>query len=529
MESSMPQTPVRHINNRSDFNLIVHLLDKEGIPQAFPSAPFTMTFQAGGPTRYIVRSDDGLRVIRPSNDDNTLLVVFDFKDSPRLGAGQLRCSLDFDEPNDLFPDGTYDFTVPAVLDYEIWDGQTDFVGAVKCDLVLPYVKGDPGKPGDPGQPGEPGEPGKSAYSYAVEAGYDKTEEQFAHTLATAISRDEVVNVVEEDNDNPVTSNATSQAIDHAKAEVTEQGEQFVRIYAQPKYKGTAQTDLYVARGAVYNADTGLYELNGLTDITEDQMREIYLYTASRIYDFNMSYTFSALYIRTNFPVNKRYMANREFTGTFFTCRDIEVIYISDKTGMVNSFNSPFYQCQSLREIMGEIIITPIKQVYFNPFADCRALTTFKLTGVSNNLSLSASPKIDLASMKWMIDNANNISAITITVHPELYAKLTDETGAPEWYALNQLAASRNIAFGVEASANMLLMNDEEGGIRVEQRCGMPEIVAPSGMFLTQEKPLGDPVYVSRRIMLPNESITDWRIASAIEKHEYEKATQPIME
>lgn len=365
-----------------------------------------------------------------------------------------------------------------------------------------------------------------ALNAAKTQGFEGSKEELVKKWATSITSEDVSSEVKPDNTLPVSSEAVTKAITQAKTEVTEQGEKFVRIYAQPKYKGTAQTDLYVARGAVYNADTGLYELNGLTDITEDQMREIYLYTASRIYDFNMSYTFSALYIRTNFPVNKRYMANREFTGTFFICRDIEVIYISDKTGMVNSFNSPFYQCQSLREIMGEIIITPIKQVYFNPFTDCRALTTFKLTGVSNNLSLSASPKIDLASMKWMIDNANNISAITITVHPELYAKLTDETGAPEWYALNQLAASRNIAFGVEASANMLLMNDEEGGIRVEQRCGMPEIVAPAGMFLTQAKPLAEPVYLTRRMLLANEGVADWRIAAYDEKAAYEQSILP---
>lgn len=365
-----------------------------------------------------------------------------------------------------------------------------------------------------------------ALNAAKTQGFEGSKEELVKKWATSITSEDVSSEVKPDNTLPVSSEAVTKAITQAKTEVTEQGEKFVRIYAQPKYKGTAQTDLYVARGAVYNADTGLYELNGLTDITEDQMREIYLYTASRIYDFNMSYTFSALYIRTNFPVNKRYMANREFIGTFFICRDIEVIYISDKTGMVNSFNSPFYQCQSLREIMGEIIITPIKQFYFNPFAGCWALTTFKLTGVSNNLSLSASPKIDLASMKWMIDNANNTAAITITVHPELYAKLTDETGAPEWYALNQLAASRNIAFGVEASANMLLMNDEEGGIRVEQRCGMPEIVAPAGMFLTQAKPLAEPVYLTRRMLLANEGVADWRIAAYDEKAAYEQSILP---
>lgn len=34
--------------------------------------------------------------------------------------------------------------------------------------------------------------------------------------------------------------------------------------------------LYVAAGAVYNEQTGFYELNGLTDITEEEMKTIYL-------------------------------------------------------------------------------------------------------------------------------------------------------------------------------------------------------------------------------------------------------------
>ena len=36
--------------------------------------------------------------------------------------------------------------------------------------------------------------------------------------------------------------------------------------------------LYVAAGAVYNEKTGFYELNGLTDITEEQMKVIYVQT-----------------------------------------------------------------------------------------------------------------------------------------------------------------------------------------------------------------------------------------------------------
>ena len=46
--------------------------------------------------------------------------------------------------------------------------------------------------------------------------------------------------------------------------------------------------LYVAAGAVYNQNTGFYELNGLTDITERQMKTIYIQThgAQRMYNRN---------------------------------------------------------------------------------------------------------------------------------------------------------------------------------------------------------------------------------------------------
>lgn len=42
-------------------------------------------------------------------------------------------------------------------------------------------------------------------------------------------------------------------------------------------------------------------------------------------------------------------------------------------------------------------------------------------------------------------NAANTSAITITVHPDVYAKLTDESNA-EWYAVLTAAAAKNITF-----------------------------------------------------------------------------------
>lgn len=48
-------------------------------------------------------------------------------------------------------------------------------------------------------------------------------------------------------------------------------------------------------------------------------------------------------------------------------------------------------------------------------------------------------------MQYMIDNAANTAAITVTVHPDVYAKLSDETNA-EWHALLAQAAEKNIIF-----------------------------------------------------------------------------------
>lgn len=44
--------------------------------------------------------------------------------------------------------------------------------------------------------------------------------------------------------------------------------------------GGALRKLYINRGAVYNEETGFYELNGITDIDEEEMLNIYTFTAN---------------------------------------------------------------------------------------------------------------------------------------------------------------------------------------------------------------------------------------------------------
>ena len=44
-----------------------------------------------------------------------------------------------------------------------------------------------------------------------------------------------------------------------------------------------------------------------------------------------------------------------------------------------------------------------------------------------SLSMAHSPKLSLDSISYMVANAANTATITITVHPDVYAKLTGDT------------------------------------------------------------------------------------------------------
>ena len=74
-----------------------------------------------------------------------------------------------------------------------------------------------------------------------------------------------------------------------------------------------------------------------------------------------------------------------------------------------------------------------------------ALTDLQISNLKISLDLSKCPLINLASWQGLVANAANTSEITVTVHPDVYAKLTDATNA-EWYAVAEAAAAKNIAF-----------------------------------------------------------------------------------
>ena len=79
------------------------------------------------------------------------------------------------------------------------------------------------------------------------------------------------------------------------------------------------------------------------------------------------------------------------------------------------------------------------------FRNCLALVNVNINSINTSISFSDSPLLSLESLQYLITNAINTSAITVTVHADVYAKIQDETQA-DWHALIASAQEKNITF-----------------------------------------------------------------------------------
>lgn len=210
--------------------------------------------------------------------------------------------------------------------------------------------------------------------------------------------------------------------------------------------------LYVAAGAVYNQNTGFYELNGLTDITEEQMRTIYIQTNPTKRVADLCSVLNAASIRTNFAfLNRGGNKNIDCYAAFNNCTNLEVVALGAREGdnfYPSRVHYMFTNCTKLRRIIGVLNAVSIEShsnPFINTFSGCISLEILLLLNLKYNISFADSSLISFGSLKYMITNAVNTSPITVTVHADVYAKIQDETNA-EWHALIETAAAKQITF-----------------------------------------------------------------------------------
>lgn len=200
----------------------------------------------------------------------------------------------------------------------------------------------------------------------------------------------------------------------------------------PWRKDSSLRDLYISAGAVYNEQTGYYELNGLTDITEEEMRTIWQEDLSGWYQKG----------RTNLTRNISVKGN---TGVYNGGIDIACICINNKNLQVFNLgadcfarymDSAFKECSNLETIDTRFRVVPYDtSLGINTFRGCIKLKDVRFNNhylrMKATLNLYDSPLISKESVLSAITTTDNASAtsagfLTITLHADAYARLKDD-------------------------------------------------------------------------------------------------------
>lgn len=207
----------------------------------------------------------------------------------------------------------------------------------------------------------------------------------------------------------------------------------------PWRKDSSLRDLYISAGAKYNEATGFYELNGLTDITEEEMRTIYKESKSWAPSGWMLMASSKM--RTNLPIT-----GGDYTGgigsIFEHCQNIEVINMRGSFGTSQCVVYKNYQigemlvrsfrdCPKLKKIMGILNIETQTSAEDRMFELDIALESVMLKGWQGwEFSFKSCPNISKESILYLINNSSltksAIGSAPITLHPTAYARLKDD-------------------------------------------------------------------------------------------------------
>ena len=216
----------------------------------------------------------------------------------------------------------------------------------------------------------------------------------------------------------------------------------IYVYTSKMNSGTLR-DLYISAGAKYNEATGFYELNGLTNIAEEEMRAIYTQwqkdvgTASH----NTGWLTLPPKMRTNLPSLYR----ADLISALSNCiggSSVEVLCIAEQSNDTRVMYVASTQAVAqndmpkLRRVIGVWRYNDNKPSNFNfsygqPFGKCPLLEEIRMARINKSHTFAVSPNLSKESVQYMIENANPPSgaaagSITITLHPTAYARLKDD-------------------------------------------------------------------------------------------------------
>lgn len=230
------------------------------------------------------------------------------------------------------------------------------------------------------------------------------------------------------------------------------------LYIEPSAKQKVFDDLWIkaagSNGTVDHTHTesGVNKPYYLNEVWMTYEEAIVVY--NEYYADMLSLLGREIYGVTNFPPPPNSSA---LQYSNYQARNAKVINVGNSI-LVNSFVGWLMIAPKLTKIIGIIELQ-----YWNAsvqsyqYLKAPLLTDVSLYHLHNDFNIEFLKSISLSSMQYMVNNSTATSSITVTVHPDVYAKLTgDTTNATaaaltaeelaQWQALVTTANSKNISF-----------------------------------------------------------------------------------
>ena len=237
-----------------------------------------------------------------------------------------------------------------------------------------------------------------------------------------------------DNGNIVIENIQGQTKEFMPATPSGDPMHYAYVAAGAEYNNTGEDIVKTAPWADLADDdadktvvhkAGYWYLNGLGDITNEQMRVIYNRTNSFASSNILNEVlFDDTLVRTNINQYRRKgsYATVELTAAFLGS-SLEVVLLSNYTNNGISAKSISYMAQSnkIKYFIG--VLNTLYCVQFaEPFLKCSHLKAISISKLKFDISFANSSLLTSKSILYMIKNEAAKSSITITLHADAYAR-----------------------------------------------------------------------------------------------------------
>lgn len=207
----------------------------------------------------------------------------------------------------------------------------------------------------------------------------------------------------------------------------------------PWRKDSSLRDMYVSAGAKYNEATGFYELNGLTDITEEEMRTIYEKTWGWWIGLPNLNGFGDSSARTNIPCPdyKRlyYQSNINLGSSFAVTGNLDKLEVLNfiplrysKESLIRlSIRAMNWMCQGNAKPLAIMGAFDVGNVPDNNSLNIGGnIKTINIKNLSKNIRFYNSKVLSKESVLYMINNSAATSAITIGLQQAVYDVMKDD-------------------------------------------------------------------------------------------------------